>query len=54
MGKLQSKIGLVVLLQKFNFEYSDKSLERKEIEYHPTQIVLAPKEKILVNVTKRC
>lgn len=51
MGKLQSKIGLVVLLQKFNFQYVNKSLEKQEIEYHPRQFFLTPKETIFVKVS---
>ena len=41
------------MLRKFNFEYADKSLQKKEIVFHPTAFVLTPKETIMVRATKR-
>lgn len=53
LGKLQSKIGIVHLLRNFNFEYADRSLEKEEIEFHPTAFVLTPKVPILIRASKR-
>lgn len=54
MGKLQSKISLVHVLRRFNFEYANKSMQNEEIEYHPTQqLLLTPKETIMIRVTRR-
>lgn len=41
------------MMKSFNFEYADKSLLKKEIEFHPTAIVLSPKEAIFLRATRR-
>jgi len=53
MGKLQTKIGLVSLLTKFKFEFVDKSLMRKELEYDATQFILTPKMPVMLKASAR-
>ncbi|XP_055375911.1 probable cytochrome P450 6a21 [Condylostylus longicornis] len=45
-GKMQAKIGLVFLLQKFKFNFCDKTM--KNIVYNPKSFVLATKEDIVL------
>lgn len=53
MGKLQTKIGLVALLTKFRFELVDQSLLHKEIEFDTTQIILTPKDNVMLRASSR-
>lgn len=53
MGKLQTKLGLAMLLSKFSFELVDKSLMTKEFEVHPNQFILTPKDNILMKAKTR-
>lgn len=41
MGKLQSKIGVVLLLQKFRFELADEH-KNTELKFNPVSFVLVP------------
>ncbi|KAG5681320.1 hypothetical protein PVAND_010768 [Polypedilum vanderplanki] len=50
MGKLQSKLGIVMLLSKFSFELDDKSLETEELINHPKSLVLAPLKPVMIKV----
>ncbi|XP_037051281.1 probable cytochrome P450 6a14 [Bradysia coprophila] len=54
MGKLQTKIGLAAILQKYKFEFVDQSLLHKEItEFYPAQIILTPKTNFMLRATTR-
>jgi cytochrome P450 family 6 len=53
MGKLTTKIGLAIIMQKFNLEMVDKDMLTKELEFHPNQFVLTPKKLINLKITKR-
>ncbi|XP_070494253.1 probable cytochrome P450 6a14 [Chironomus tepperi] len=53
LGKLQTKLGLVTILQKFNFELQDKTLEYGELKFHPNSFVLSPKETVMYKVSLR-
>jgi len=53
MGKLTTKLGLALMLAKFNFELNDKSFENKELEFHPSSFVLAPVTNFDFRITSR-
>ena len=53
MGKVTSKVGLAVVLLRFNFEFTDKSLANKEIKFHPNQFILTPLEVPNFRITLR-
>lgn len=53
MGKLTTKIGLALILSKFNLEHSDKELIDNELEFHPNQFVLTPKKLFNIKITSR-
>ena len=53
MGKLQTKLGLAMILSKFSFELVDKSLMHSEFEVDPTQLITTPKEPIMLKVEAR-
>lgn len=52
MGKMQTKLGLVLMLQKFRFELEDQ-LKNKEIQFDPHTFLLLPLGKINLHVKKR-
>lgn len=52
LGKMQTKVGLLMMLQKFRFELRD--CDRKgEVQIDPNIFLMAPKEKLLFNVFQR-
>lgn len=53
MGKLQTKLGLAAILKKFSFELVDKTWLNKEISFDPRLIVIAPRDNVMIKVTKR-
>lgn len=53
MGKLTTKIGLTVILSKYNLELSDKEMVCKELEFHPNQPTLTPKKPFDIKITPR-
>jgi cytochrome P450 family 6 len=53
LGKLQSKLGLAMILQKFNFELKDKSLQYGELTFHPNSVVLSSLQSLTLNATLR-
>jgi cytochrome P450 family 6 len=53
LGKLQAKLGLALILQKFSFELQDKTLAYGELEFDPKSFVLMPLKTILMKSTKR-
>lgn len=52
LGKLQSKIAIVLLLLKFKFELDDMH-KNKELKYNPISVVLAPVGGINLKVLSR-
>ncbi|XP_070492972.1 uncharacterized protein [Chironomus tepperi] len=53
MGKLQTKLGLAMILSKYSFELTDKSLMDKEIEFETRSLIMVPKENIMLKVRAR-
>ena len=53
MGKLTSKIGLTVLLSKYNLELNDKEMIGKELKFHPNQATLTPLKPFHIKITPR-
>jgi cytochrome P450 family 6 len=55
MGKLTAKIGLAVIMSKFNLELADKELVTKPLEFNSSsaQFVLTPLNKFNIKVTAR-
>jgi len=53
LGKLTTKIGLAIILSKFNLELSDKDLVKGELEFHPNQFVLTPLKLFNIKTTPR-
>lgn len=53
LGKIQTEVGLVMMLQKFRFELDDK-LRNREMKLDPkSAFVIAPLQKIRLRVFKR-
>jgi cytochrome P450 family 6 len=53
LGKLTTKLGLALIMRKFNLELSDKEMCDKELEFHPNQFVLTPLKPFNIKITKR-
>lgn len=53
MGKLTTKIGLAVILSKFNLELVDKELGDKELDFDKTQFLLTPEKLFNIKITPR-
>lgn len=53
MGKLTTKIGLAVILRKFNVAHTDMSFLTNELEFHPSQLVLTPTKPFNLELTVR-
>ena len=53
IGKLTTKIGLTVVLSKYNLELDDEEMIDKELEFHPNQFVLTPKKPFNIKITPR-
>lgn len=53
LGKLTTKIGLAIILSKYNIELNDKNLNFGELEFQESQFVLTPKELINIKITSR-
>lgn len=52
LAKMQVKVGLVLMLQKFKYELHE-SLKNREIEFEPRHFLLQPRTKISLHVSKR-
>lgn len=52
MGKMQTKVGIVLMLQKFKYELDDQ-LKRNEMKFDPNAFLLAPLGGINLKVLKR-
>lgn len=52
LGKMQTKVGLVLILQKFNYELSDSD-KQSDIEFDPRHFLLQPRHNIYLHVSKR-
>lgn len=53
MGKLTSKIGLALILRKFELDLIDESLAHAELKFHPSQVILTPIDHFNLKVTAR-
>jgi hypothetical protein len=53
MGKLQTKLGLAQVLQKFTVSCHDKKLLENEVTFNPTSFVITPVEKFNLNISLR-
>ena len=53
MGKLTTKIGLSLILSKFNLELTDKEMIDKELDFHPNQFVLTPQKLFNIKISPR-
>lgn len=52
LGKMQTKVGLVLMLQKFRFELADVHIGT-ELEYSPSSVITAPRDGIHLKVFHR-
>lgn len=52
LGKMQTKVGLVLMLQKFQFDLADEHVG-KELKYSPTSVITAPVTGINLKVHHR-
>ncbi|KAL7027306.1 hypothetical protein ACKWTF_005405 [Chironomus riparius] len=53
MGKLQTKLGLAMILSKFTFELVDQNLIHNEFEVDPKMFVMKPRESIKMKAIPR-
>lgn len=53
MGKLQAKLGIILILSKFNLELHDKSMGEKELEYDVRAAILNARDKLNFKVSAR-
>lgn len=53
MAKLMIKLGIMLILTKFNLELCDKDMTDKELEFHPLQFVLTPTKPFDIKITPR-
>ena len=52
LGKMQTKVGLVMMLQKYKFHLEDK-LKNRELVIDPKAFLLSPQGGLKLNVVKR-
>lgn len=52
LGKLQTKVGLISMLQKFKYEL-DESLKNGDIEFDTRHFLLQPRNDFYLHVSKR-
>lgn len=53
MGKLQTKLGMAIILSKFSFEFVDQIWQKREVTFDPRLIVIAPRENVMIKIRKR-
>lgn len=53
LGKITTKIGLALILKKFNIQHTDQDFLTKELEFHPNQFVLTPKKPFNLKISMR-
>lgn len=53
LGKLTTKIGLAMVLSKFNIELIDKELLKEDLKFNPKQGILTPIKTFDFKVTVR-
>ena len=53
MGKLQAKLGIVLILSKFNLELYDKSMADRELDYDIQAGILNARDKLNFKVSAR-
>jgi cytochrome P450 family 6 len=52
-GKLTTKLGLALIMRKFQLELNDKTMIDKELEFNTSQFVLSPTKPFEIKVTLR-
>lgn len=52
LGKMQTKVGLVLMLQKFKYELSE-SHKGTDMEFEPRHFLLQPRSNIYLHVSRR-
>lgn len=52
LGKMQTKVGIVIMLQKFKYELEDR-LKNSEMKFDPNSFLLAPLGGLHLKVSKR-
>lgn len=52
LGKMQTKVGLVMMLQKFRYDLED-CLKNNDLEFEPRSGLLAPRGQLKLHVYKR-
>lgn len=53
LGKMETKIGIVLMLKNFSYTLGDQHVGKEELEISPTSFVMAPKCSIKLNVHSR-
>lgn len=53
LGKLQTKIGMCLLLQRFKYELNESSSKDSDLEFDPRHFLLQPRNNIYLHVSKR-
>lgn len=51
MGKMQTKVGLILMLQKFKYNLNDK-LKNRDMEFEPRHFLLQPRNGINLHISK--
>lgn len=52
LGKMQTKVGLILMLQKFKYEL-EPTLVNQEMEFDPKLFLLAPRVNVRLRISKR-
>lgn len=53
LGKLETKIGISLMLKDFSYTLGDQHVGNEELEISPTSFVMAPKSSIMLKVHSR-
>lgn len=53
LGKLQTKIGICLLLQRFHYELDEPNNKDSDMEFDPRHFLLQPRNNIYLHVLKR-
>lgn len=53
LAKINMKVGLIMMLQKYRYELDDSIKNLKRMDYDPKQFLNAPRHTILLKIIKR-
>lgn len=53
LGKMQTKVGLVLILQNFKYKLHDSMNNQSDMEFDPRHFLLQPRHNIYLHVSKR-